>query len=124
MSHPPSNEIVPPTVLPWAYPLDEFYAQAGLPLPAIEQIGGEDMPEPYRSLLVHQRDMTPTLEKFHGGKIHVHELRTGLISAPALGVGMLLGLPLRKRFSPDRFRVLVLVLLLVSAAAAVAKAFA
>ena len=59
-----------------------------------------------------------------GGKIHVHELRTGLISAPALGVGMLLGLPLRKRFSPDRFRVLVLVLLLVSAAAAVAKAFA
>ncbi len=74
MSHPPSNEIVPPTVLPWAYPLDEFYAQAGLPLPVIEQIGGEDMPEPYRSLLVHQRDMTPTLEKFHGGKIHVHVL--------------------------------------------------
>ena len=74
MSQPPSNETVPPTVLPWAYPLDEFYAQAGLPLPAIEQIRGEDMPEPYRSLLVHQRDMTPTLEKFHGGKIHVHVL--------------------------------------------------
>jgi chorismate-pyruvate lyase len=55
--------------------LDEFYAQAGLPLPAIEQLRGEDVPEPYRSLLVHQSDMTPTLEQFHGGTIHVHVLR-------------------------------------------------
>jgi chorismate-pyruvate lyase len=61
-----------PAVLPWAYPLDEFYSLAGLPLPEIDQIRGEDMPEPYRSLLVHQNDMTPTLEEFHGGKIHVH----------------------------------------------------
>ena len=58
-----------------------------------------------------------------GGKIHSHELRAGLIALPALGLGFLLGLPLRKRFSPDRFRVLVLVLLVMSAAAAVAKAF-
>jgi chorismate-pyruvate lyase len=64
-----------PAVLPWAYPLDEFYSLAGLPLPEIDQIRGEEMPEPYRSLLVHQNDMTPTLEKFHGGKIHVHVLR-------------------------------------------------
>ncbi len=69
------HETVTPTVLPWAYPLDEFYAQAGLPLPRIDQIRGEDMPEPYRSLLVHQNDMTPTLEQFHGGSIHVHVLR-------------------------------------------------
>lgn len=62
-------------VLPWAYPLDEFYALAGLPLPVIEQIQGEYMPEPMRSLLVHQNDMTPTLEKFYCGKIHVHVLR-------------------------------------------------
>lgn len=65
----------PSAVLPWAYPLDEFYALAGLPLPVIEQIRGEDMPEPLRSLLVHQNDMTPTLEKFHGGKIHVNVMR-------------------------------------------------
>jgi len=64
-----------PAVLPWAYPLDEFYAQAGLPLPPIEQVRGEAVPEPYRSLLVHQKDMTPTLEQFHGGSIHVHVLR-------------------------------------------------
>jgi chorismate-pyruvate lyase len=29
------------------------------------------MPEPYRSLLVHHTDMTPTLEKHHGAKIHL-----------------------------------------------------
>jgi uncharacterized membrane protein YfcA len=58
-----------------------------------------------------------------GGKIHAHELRAGLVATPALGLGLLLGLPLRKRFSPEKFRVLVMVLLLVSAAAAVAKAF-
>lgn len=65
-----------PTVLPWAYPLDEFYARAGLALPRIDQITGDEMPQPYRGLLVHQNDMTPTLEKFHGGKIHIHALRT------------------------------------------------
>ena len=27
------------------------------------------MPEPYRSLLVHERDMTSTLGQFHGGDI-------------------------------------------------------
>jgi chorismate-pyruvate lyase len=64
-----------PIVLPWAYPLDEFYAQAGLPLPAIEQVRGEDVPEPFRRLLVHLDDMTPTLETFHQDKIHIHALR-------------------------------------------------
>jgi len=29
------------------------------------------VPEPYKSLLVHQDDMTPTLEKFHGERIHL-----------------------------------------------------
>jgi len=32
------------------------------------------MPEPYRSLLVHESDMTPTLEKFHGADIHLRIL--------------------------------------------------
>lgn len=63
-----------PSVLPWAYPLDEFYSQARLPLPAIEQIDGESVPEPYRSLLVHQNDMTPTLEAFHEDTVHIRAL--------------------------------------------------
>ncbi|MBI3414015.1 MAG: hypothetical protein HY043_01640 [Verrucomicrobia bacterium] len=64
-----------PRVLPFAYPLDEFYAQAGLTLPRIEAVSGETLPEPYRSLLVHERDMTPTLEQFHGAHIHIRALR-------------------------------------------------
>jgi len=62
----------PPTVLPFAYPLDEFYALAQRELPAIEQIEGEDVPPPYRELLVHNADMTPTLEKFHEDRIHLN----------------------------------------------------
>jgi chorismate-pyruvate lyase len=57
-----------------AHPLDEFYTAAGLPLPPLNQIDGAAVPEPYRSLLVHQHDMTPTLEKFHGQSIHIQVL--------------------------------------------------
>jgi len=57
------------------YPLNEFYARAGLSLPGAVEIGGEEMPEPYRSLLVHARDMTPTLEGFYKQGIHVRILR-------------------------------------------------
>ena len=62
---------MPHSVLPIAYPLDDFYAQAGRALPPIEAVAGDDVPEPYKSLLVHQDDMTPTLEKFHGERIHL-----------------------------------------------------
>jgi len=66
------NSIRPASVaLPFAYPLDEFYALAGRALPAIEQISGDSVPEPYLRLLVHQDDMTPTLEKFHGDRVHL-----------------------------------------------------
>lgn len=65
----------PVAALPFVYPLDDFYARAGLPLLAIERIQGEEMPEPYRSLLVHERDMTPTLEKFHNSQIHLRILK-------------------------------------------------
>ncbi len=61
--------------LAFAYPLTEFYTHAGLPLPQIEVISGDAVPEPYKSLLVHNNDMTPTLEKFHGSKIHLEILK-------------------------------------------------
>ncbi len=61
-------------VSPFAYPLDEFYAQAGRTLPSIQPIAGDQMPEPYRSLLVHSNDMTPTLEKFHRQKVYLNVL--------------------------------------------------
>ncbi len=56
------------------YPLDEFYAASGLPAPAFDAIDGESMPQPYRRLLVHEDDMTPTLERFHGVELHLRLL--------------------------------------------------
>jgi chorismate-pyruvate lyase len=58
--------------------LNEFYEQLGLPLPAVTQVDGPDMPEPYRSLLVHDRDMTPTLERAHDRSILLRVLRSTL----------------------------------------------
>jgi len=49
--------------------LERFYTRGGLPLPLVSQLRGEQVPEPYRQLLVHSRDMTPTLEAFHGRKL-------------------------------------------------------
>jgi chorismate-pyruvate lyase len=56
------------------YPLDEFYSQAGLSLPSVRPVEGEDVPEPFQQLLVHENDMTPTLEAFHGGQLSVRVL--------------------------------------------------
>jgi len=58
----------------FAFPLSEFYTRTSLALPRMEIVPGEAVPEPYRSLLVHSHDMTPTLEKFHGGEIYIHAL--------------------------------------------------
>ena len=74
-----------------AYPLDEFYARTGLVLPPLDQVDGEAVPEPYKSLLVHERDMTSTLEGFHKAGIHLR-----LVS--------------RQRRGDDYFREVVLVL--------------
>jgi hypothetical protein len=57
------------------YPLNEFYEQSALPLPSVSRVEGQDMPEPYRSLLVHGRDMTPTLEEACRCSIHLRVLR-------------------------------------------------
>ena len=65
-------------VSPVAYPLDEFYTQAGRVLPVIEAIEDRAVPEPYQSLLVHTNDMTPTLESFHGRQLHLRVLHRQL----------------------------------------------
>ncbi len=64
------------------YPLSEFYKRAQRPLPRLDVIEGHQMPEPFRSLLVHQGDMTPTLEQHYGSDIHLrvlHRERKGSI---------------------------------------------
>lgn len=47
-------------------PLTETYRLAEREPPAVEFIAAEALPEPYRRLLAHENDMTPTLEAFHG----------------------------------------------------------
>lgn len=49
----------------WASLLDRFYAKLGLTLPELQDLPGEQMPQPYKRLLVHSSDMTPTLEAFY-----------------------------------------------------------
>ena len=57
------------------YPLSDFYRSAGAAAPEVEPIEGEAMPQPYRRLLVHSRDMTPTLEAYFGRPTHLKKLQ-------------------------------------------------
>ncbi len=64
----------PPAIRPQIHPLDEFYVRAGRSLLPFTVVAGDAMPEPYRELLVHERDMTRTLEQHHCGSIHLRVL--------------------------------------------------
>ncbi len=55
-------------------PLTAFYREASLEMPKPTVIDGSTMPEPYRSLLVNNGDMTPTLEKYHKAQLHLNVL--------------------------------------------------
>ena len=55
-------------------PLADFYALSGSSLPEIEEVATSHVPEPYRTLLVHQSDMTSTLERFHRQPILIRVL--------------------------------------------------
>lgn len=44
-------------------------------LPAHEAVPGEQVPEPYRTLLVHDQHMTVTMEAFHGKPVYVRVLQ-------------------------------------------------
>jgi hypothetical protein len=59
-----------------AYPLDVVYAQAGITPPAARAITPLDIPLPYRTLLVHERDMTLTLEDHFGRRVVLRALST------------------------------------------------
>jgi chorismate-pyruvate lyase len=43
-------------------------------VPLYEVISADEMPEPYRGLLVHEQHMTVTVEAFHGDLVDVHIL--------------------------------------------------
>ena len=58
------------------HPLDLAYSKAGLEPPAAKAIAPAKIPQPYRSLLVHQNDMTLTLEAHFGGRVVLRPLST------------------------------------------------
>ena len=60
------------------FPLDFVYARSGVELPQVSAIDPDDIPLPYRSLLVHRTDMTLTLERHFGGRVALRPLATFL----------------------------------------------
>jgi hypothetical protein len=58
------------------YPLDLAYTQAGVAQPVALAVAPDAIPHPYRSLLVHENDMTLTLEQHCGGPVVLRTLST------------------------------------------------
>jgi chorismate-pyruvate lyase len=56
------------------WPLNLFCAQYGRELPELTPLFEQHMPEPYRELLVHENNMTPTLESYHGGTVYIEPI--------------------------------------------------
>jgi chorismate-pyruvate lyase len=56
------------------FPLDLLYAQAGVPSPSAKLTEPDRIPSPYDSLLVHEAEMTRTLERHFGGQLAVRAL--------------------------------------------------
>ena len=61
----PGGSAIPHPAPSWAALLQRFYVRAGLSLPPFVQLDHEQVPQPYKALLVHSSDMTPTLERFY-----------------------------------------------------------
>lgn len=58
------------------YPLDVSYRRTGIEPPKISLVEPKNIPPPYKSLLVHDIDMTLTLERHFGGQIVLRPLST------------------------------------------------
>lgn len=58
------------------YPLDAVLKKAGVEAPKVKVIAPDKIPFPYRSLLVHDDDMTLTLERHFGDRVILRPLST------------------------------------------------
>ncbi len=54
--------------------LREAFSRQGLEVPSLVALGPDDLPEPYRKLLVHDSDMTSTLSRHHGDSLILKRL--------------------------------------------------
>jgi chorismate-pyruvate lyase len=57
-------------------PLAYFYSVTLQPLPAITEVAAAELPQPYRRLLAHERDMTSTLEEHYGTRLELRALHS------------------------------------------------
>lgn len=70
-----------------AYPLTEFFSTAL----QLEMLPGEQLPEPYRTLLVNEDDMTPVLEAHHDQTMTLRVLSKKMQSQVLLREVLLIG---------------------------------
>ena len=59
------------------FPLNRFYETEHLSLPNTNRVPSSALPEPYRGMLDHKRDMTPTLEAFFRETIAISIIHSG-----------------------------------------------
>jgi len=78
MSQRSSARISPSGLL---YPLDRVCARASVAMPRVTVVSPDQIPQPYRSLLVHDSDMTRTLEDHGGDRAVLRPLSTFLSGA-------------------------------------------
>ena len=60
------------------FPLDSVYARAGVAPPKAKELQPDQIPMPYRSLLMHSSAMTLTLEQHVGARVLLRPLSTFL----------------------------------------------
>ena len=58
------------------YPLDVVYGRAGVAMPETKIVAPYEIPLPYRAMLVHEDDMTITLERHYGDRVILRALST------------------------------------------------
>ena len=56
------------------YPLSVFCLRDNIALPPYRIIDADELPEPFRHLLDHTRDMTSVLQEFHSQQIHLENV--------------------------------------------------
>ena len=64
--------------------LERFYTRSGLEFPPINGIRNEEMPEPYKRLLIHCHDMTSTLEAHYGNPMRIEVLSREVVNGAYL----------------------------------------
>lgn len=77
--------------------LGPLYEKRGLPMPRIGVVQPEEMPQPYRRLLVHTEAMTPILERLCGQRLALRVLGSNIsattVSRQVVLTGVRDGLP-------------------------------